>query len=89
MSEHGHSAAPQRPRSGFTRLHLVLLIAIMVGIATLTFGPSLTVRDIVPIFIPIWLFLTVSVVFICMWFVHNILTAERARDSETPYPVEG
>jgi hypothetical protein len=85
MSEHAHSAGTQKGSGGLHK-GLLLLIVIMFGIAVLTFGPSLTLRDAAVVFIPVWLFLTVSVVFICMWFVRNILTAEKARDSETPSP---
>jgi hypothetical protein len=69
----------------------------MLSVAALSFIPSLyrgstgissTDTDSTPLFIPVWLTLTVGVVVIAFYFFRDLVTAERNRDGETARPAE-
>ena len=76
---------------------MLIVAVIMISVAVLAFVPSLyrgstgatsTATDSTPLFIPVWLTLTVGVVIIAFYFFRDLVTKERARDGETPRPAE-
>ena len=80
-----------------SRLRLLLLAIIMLGIAGLAWGPTLfgrgppggaehTATDISLIFIPAWLIMTVGVVAVSFYFSKKLLESEADRDNETVSP---
>ena len=93
VHDHGSSEGPSK--GSFRRILIVALI--MLSVAILSFVPSLyrgstgitsTATDSTPLFIPVWLTLTVGVVLIAFYFFKDLVTKERARDGETPRPAE-
>ncbi len=81
--ETGGKSSPKR---------LLLITAIMLGFAALSWGISLfskgptgisnTAGNFSFVFIPAWLTLTIGTVVISVWFTKRLLTAEKYRDSE-------
>lgn len=73
---------------------ILTVLVIMVGVAALSFLPALfsrngtgttsTATNYTPLFFPVWISLTVGVVFICFYFFQDLVTAERYRDRESP-----
>lgn len=73
---------------------LLTILVIMLGVAGLSFLPSLLIRNgtgvtstasnYTPLFFPVWITLTVGAVFICFYFFQDLVTAERYRDRESP-----
>jgi len=93
---HGHDTSQGGTKKSSAR-RLVIVAFIMLSVAALSFIPSLyrggtgassTATDSTPIFIPVWLTLTVGVVIIAFYFFKDLVTAERSRDGETPRPAE-
>ncbi|MDG7006489.1 MAG: hypothetical protein JRM86_06090 [Nitrososphaerota archaeon] len=88
-----HGQAAGKKSSGS---RLVKILLIMLAVAVLAFIPPLfsrggtgigsTSSNITPLFIPVWLTLTVGVVVICFYFFKDLVTAERYRDRESPDP---
>lgn len=98
MSEsHGHEASHEGSKGSSPR-RLIIVTAIMLSVAALSFLPPLFSRgptnvtstgySFTELFIPVWLTLTVGVVIIAFYFFRDLVTKERARDGETPRPAE-
>jgi hypothetical protein len=79
---HSHGDVSQEDPPKMTGRRLLLTVAFVLAFGALAFGLPTLGRNAAELFIPVWLILTVSTVFVIMWFTKRILTAERARDPE-------
>jgi len=82
MTEHAHGDVSEEDHPRMTGKRLVLTVAFLLAFGALAFGLPTLGRNAAELFIPVWLVLTVSTVFVLMYFTKKMLTAEKARDSE-------